>query len=167
MGKDFMRPEDEMMKLIADVAHADGNVRAVLMNGSRVNPNVGKDIFQDYDIVYYVRDVEQYKLDGDVSRKFGEIMIMQTPEDMDDPPPRGDGHYVYLMQFTDGNRIDLSIVPVGWIDKAGQDSLTKVLIDKDNLIDALPPPNDRDYLPKKPTAKAFEDCCNEFWWGCP
>ncbi len=24
-----------------------------------------------------------------------------------------------------------------------------------------------DYLPQPPTSKAFDDCCNEFWWVCP
>ena len=94
-------------------------------------------------------------------------MIMQTPEDMGDPPPTGDGHYVYLMQFADGNRIDLSIVPVDDIGEVGEDSLTKVLVDKDGIVGSLPPPSEKSYLPTKPNAKAFDDCCNEFWWVSP
>jgi aminoglycoside 6-adenylyltransferase len=39
-----------------------------------------------------------------------------------------------------------------------------VLLDKDHLIPELPHPSDRDYLPQKPTARLFDDCCNEFWW---
>ena len=31
----------------------------------------------------------------------------------------------------------------------------------------LPPPSDIDYLPKEPTEKLFQDCCNEFWWCSP
>jgi aminoglycoside 6-adenylyltransferase len=42
-----------------------------------------------------------------------------------------------------------------------------VLLDKDGRIKTRPPTNEGDYLPKKPTAKAFNDCCNEFWWVCP
>ena len=162
-----MRSEIEMMDLIVGAARADRNVRAVVMNGSRVNPNAKKDMFQDYDVVYYVRSVEAFKRDGGAPERFGEIMIMQTPEDMGDPPPVGDGHYVYLMQFADGNRIDLSIVPVDRIGEVGEDSLTRVLVDKDELIGSLPPPSEKSYLPTKPNAKAFDDCCNEFWWVSP
>jgi aminoglycoside 6-adenylyltransferase len=28
-------------------------------------------------------------------------------------------------------------------------------------------PSDSDHLPRPPTAQAFADCCNEFWWVCP
>jgi aminoglycoside 6-adenylyltransferase len=94
-------------------------------------------------------------------------MIMQTPEDMGDPPPDEDGGYGYLMQFTDGNRIDLGICPLAQIHEAVQDSLSVLLLDKDGIIGSLPPASERDYLPKPPTARAFADCCNEFWWVCP
>ena len=162
-----MRSDKEMLNLILNVAKNDDNIRAVIMNGSRVNPNALKDLFQDFDIVYFVRDVEPYKRNKTFIRPFGELMILQTPEDMVDPPAENDGHYTYLMQFLDGNRIDLSFYSLANIHTCIADSLTVVLLDKDHLIPELPPPSDRDYLPKPPTAKLFDDCCNEFWWVSP
>jgi aminoglycoside 6-adenylyltransferase len=159
-----MRSEKEMLDRILNVAERDDNIRAVIMNGSRVNPHAKKDPFQDYDIVYFVRDVEPYKRNSAFIKPFGELMILQTPEDMVDPPPDNDGHYTYLMQFLDGTRIDLSLCPLDTINTNIADSLTVVLLDKDHLIPELSPPSDRDYLPQKPTAKQFDDCCNEFWW---
>lgn len=162
-----MRSEQEMLDLILNFARECDDVRAVVMNGSRVNPNAKKDPFQDYDIVYYVRSVEPFRRNMDVVKYFGEIMILQTPEDMSDPPPEGDGHYTYLMQFMDGNRIDLSFNALHQTDVTRNDSLSLVLLDKDNLLGELPPPSDAGYLPQRPTAKAFDDCCNEFWWLNP
>jgi aminoglycoside 6-adenylyltransferase len=162
-----MRSEQEMLDLILTYAREHDEVRAVVMNGSRVNPNAKKDPFQDYDIVYYVRSVEPFIRNTDVVRYFGEIMIVQTPEEMHDPPAIGDGHYSYLMQFMDGNRIDLSFYAADQIDVTLKDSLSLVLLDKDKLIGELPPPSDVGYLPQRPTAKAFDDCCNEFWWLSP
>ena len=81
-----MRSEQEMLDLILTYARDHDEVRAVVMNGSRVNPNAIKDPFQDYDVVYYVRCVEPFRRNMDVVRYFGEIMIVQTPEDMIDPP---------------------------------------------------------------------------------
>lgn len=162
-----MRSDKEMLDLILNVAQNDDNVRAVIMNGSRVNPNAKKDPFQDFDIVYFVRDVEPYKKNEAFIEPFGERMIMQLPEDMIDPPADNDGHYTYLMQFLDGTRIDLALFSLENISALTANSLTVVLLDKDHLIPELPPPSDRNYLPKKPTAKLFDDCCNEFWWVNP
>ncbi len=71
------------------------------------------------------------------------------------------------MQFSDGNRIDLSFYPLDAIGEATKDSLTVVLVDKDNVLGDVPPSTDGDYLPEEPTAKAYDDCCDEFWWVCP
>ena len=94
-------------------------------------------------------------------------MILQEPEDMGDPPADKDGHYTYLMQFKDGNRIDLSFDPPELFKSVLEDSLTGVLLDKDGILGSVPPSSDKDYLPKPPTEKQFRDCCNEFWWVSP
>jgi aminoglycoside 6-adenylyltransferase len=159
-----MRSEKEILDLILETARQDERIRAVVMNGSRVNPNAPRDFFQDFDVVYFVTDVTPFRRNFEWIRRFGETMILQTPEDMDDPAPNNDGGYNYLMQFKDGNRIDLAFDPLSFITEITSDSLTTVLLDKDGCIPALPPANDGDYLPKPPTAKAFFDCSNEFWW---
>ena len=162
-----MRSEQEMLELIVNTAKNDERIRAVIMNGSRVNPNAPRDIFQDFDIVYIVTDVAPFRNNEEWARRFGEIMVMQMPEDVQDPPPSNDGSFVYLMQFTDGNRIDLSLFPIARLNELGEDSLSLLLLDKDGIIEPFAPPSDSDYLPKPPTAKAFADCCNEFWWVSP
>jgi len=162
-----MRSEREMLDLILGFARDHEEVRAVIMNGSRVNPEVKGDLFQDYDVVYLVRSVQPFRRNPEITRYFGDIMIMQRPEDMLDPPPEKGGHYAYLMQFIDGNRIDLSFYPLEDVDQVIKDSLSLVLLDKDKMIKELPPPSEQSYLPQKPSAKSFDDCCNEFWWLNP
>ena len=162
-----MRSEQEMFDLIVNTARQDERVRAVIMNGSRANPDGHRDIFQDFDIVYLVTDVEAFKRTPGWINCFGEMMVLQTSDDMYDPPSPEDGQYAYLMQFMDGNRIDLTLFPVARFPELEKDSLSVLLLDKDGIIQALEPPSDRDYLPKPPTAKAFADCCNEFWWVSP
>ncbi|PWW28941.1 aminoglycoside 6-adenylyltransferase [Cytobacillus oceanisediminis] len=160
-----MRSETEMMELILSAAKQDERIRAVIMNGSRTNPNVKKDIFQDYDIVYLVRKIESFTRDHSWVDVFGERIMMQLPEEKVLPPADGSGRFPYLMQFMDGNRIDLTLISVGKMDELLQrDSLSVLLLDKDGLVGPLPPSSDRDYWIKKPTAQEFADLCNEFWW---
>jgi aminoglycoside 6-adenylyltransferase len=163
-----MRSEQEVLDFILTTARSDDRIRAVILSGSRTNPNAPRDIFQDFDILYLVTDVAPFIDDHSWIQRFGELMIVQMPDAMHDPPPpRSDGRFAYLMQFTDGNRIDLTLFPLANFAELEIDSLGVVLLDKDNRFPALPPPSDRDYLPTPPTAQAFFDCCNEFWWVCP
>lgn len=162
-----MRTEQQMLDLILHTAQTDPRVRAVIMNGSRANPNARRDIFQDFDIVYLVTEVASYKANPAWIDVFGERMILQLPDDMTDPPPDPRDGYAYLIQFMDGNRIDLSLYPVDKLDKMERDSQSILLLDKDDIVKPFPPASDSDYLPKPPTAKQFDDCCNEFWWVSP
>ena len=161
-----MRSEQEMYELILGTAQNDDQIRAVISNGSRANPNAPRDIFQDFDIVYIVTNVSSFKNDPKWIKLFGELMIMQLPSEMQDPPPSNDGSYVYLMQFVDGNRIDLTLFPIAKLNALERDSLSILLLDKDGIIEPFPPSNETDYLPKPPISRAFADCCNEFWWVC-
>jgi aminoglycoside 6-adenylyltransferase len=162
----MMRTESEILELIINTAQSDDRIRAVLLNGSRANPNTSRDLFQDFDIVYLVTEAASFHHDVNWIKRFGEIMILQLPDDMQDSPRSPNEGFAYLMQFTDGNRIDLSIWPRDKLNERIKDSLSLVLLDKDRLIPPLASPNERDYLPKPPTAKQFADCCNEFWWMC-
>jgi aminoglycoside 6-adenylyltransferase len=159
-----MRSEKEMMQLILELAKNDERIRAVVMNGSRANPKARKDIFQDFDIVYVVMDVAPFKHDPNFLEQFGKLMILQKPDDMSDTPHNDRNPYAFLMQFADGNRIDMTLWPISKLSELSEDSQSILLLDKDNIIKPFPPASDKDYLPRPPTAKAFADCCNEFWW---
>ena len=162
-----MRTEQEMFDLILNFAESNESIRAVILNGSRANPNAPKDMFQDFDIACLVKDMNPYMRNANIPRYFSEILILQEPENMGEPSPEDAGSYAYLMQFMDGNRIDLSFhAPEKWKVVTG-DSQSIVLLDKDNALGELPPASDVDYWARKPTNKQFQDCCNEFWWMNP
>lgn len=161
-----MRTEQEMYELIIGTAQADERIRAVYMNGSRTNPNVPRDIFQDYDVVYVVTDNKSFYEDKGWIDVFGERLYMQCPDELDRSVGLDvdlDKSYGWLMQLADGNRIDLTVRPVrdsGVTD----DKLCKILLDKDGILPAIPDPTDEDYRVKKPTAAELYAACNNFWW---
>ena len=159
-----MRTESQMFRLIKEIANKDERIRAVFLNGSRANSNVLPDPLQDYDIVYFVRELTSFKQEEHWIDQFGERLIMQMPEAMVYPQKSQSIRMVYLMQFSDGTRIDLTLYPIDSLSEFSYDSLTKVLIDKDQRFQNLADSSEKDYLPRRPDEALFTDCCNEFWW---
>lgn len=160
-----MRSEQEMMDLVLGMAEKDKRVRAVTLEGSRTNPNVPKDLFRDYDISFHVTDMQSYIDQPDWIDAFGDRLIMQMPEAMAMFPPDLGNRFSYLMLFKDGNRIDMTLIPIEEKDEyVKEDKLMQVLLDKDGLFPNVPPSTDIDYWVKRPSAAFFADCCNEFWW---
>jgi aminoglycoside 6-adenylyltransferase len=94
-------------------------------------------------------------------------MVMQLPDEMGEDRDRPPVSYAYLMQFMDGNRIDLTIFPLAHLHAMARDSLSVLLLDKDGIIEPYSPPHEGDYLPQPPSALQFFDRCNEFWWVSP
>ncbi|GGA40273.1 aminoglycoside 6-adenylyltransferase [Paenibacillus physcomitrellae] len=160
-----MRDEQTMMELILGAAREDERIRAVALNGSRSNPAAPRDIFQDYDIVYLVTEVQSFIQDPSWIDRFGERIMLQCPELMTLIPPEANGRFVYLMLLADGNRLDLRLIPLEQTEAyLLEDKLTVILMDKDHLIPECIVPTDEDYRVEPPTAELFANCCNEFWW---
>ena len=76
-----MRNEKEMMDLILGVAKKDERIRGVYMTGSRTNPNAPKDVFQDYDIVYIVRETGSIREYRELIDFFGRRLYKQYQDD--------------------------------------------------------------------------------------
>lgn len=159
-----MRSTEEMLNLILNTAKECKSIRAVIMNGSRANPKVEGDIFQDFDIIYVVSELDSFTSDHSWIKVFGELLILQMPDKMGDEVTGNEEEFAYLMQFADGNRIDLTLISLQKYKNRIHDSLSLLLLDKDNVIPDFPPANESSYFPKPPTEKEFYECCNEFWW---
>ncbi|WP_226000637.1 aminoglycoside 6-adenylyltransferase [Paenibacillus sp. BJ-4] len=159
-----MRSEHEMFRTILQFAQEDERVRAVIMNGSRANPHAPRDIFQDYDIVFLVSSMESLIRDRRWISSFGELIIMQTPDEPMEPASMSCDRFAFLMLFTDGNRIDLTLCPADNIANWPRDSLSVLLLDKDGLVEPFPTPSLQDYKTIPPTAQIYANSCNEFWW---
>jgi aminoglycoside 6-adenylyltransferase len=153
------------MKLILDVAKNDKRIRLVTLEGSRANKSVPRDKFQDFDISYFVTDIDSFKSSDKWLNQFGQRILMQKPEDMELFPPELGNWFSYLMLFADDHKIDLTLIPIDELEQylSESDGLVKLLLDKDSKINKKMDPNDEKYHIKKPSAREFDDCCNEFW----
>lgn len=159
-----MRTPEEMFALFKRIARSDERVRAMTLEGSRANPGIAPDVWQDYDLTFLVKDVGEFTRSDEWLTGFGELLLLQKPEAMAlFEPGIPEGWFSYLMLFTDGVKIDLTLVPAA--DTARyfrQDPLIRVLLDKDGLCQGLSEPSDRPFWVQKPDAAFVRDCTNEF-----
>ncbi len=162
------RTEAEMLETILQYAREDERVRAVALAGSRVMPDAKPDKYRDFDITFLVTDVHPFTKGREWIGKFGEMLILQTPDDWYSHPYDYSGreNFAYLMQFADGNRIDLTLVDkVNWHREtpAEEAEPRRVLLNKDGL-EYPDVPGEGYYHLERPEEKEFLDTCNEFWW---
>ncbi len=150
-----MRTESEMLNLILQTAKSL-KVEAIAMSGSRTNPKAPKDVFQDYDVVYVVDDLDNLTSDLSWLDQFGTRIIEQHNV--------LGNRRLYLMLFEDGNRIDLTLCPTEYIQEwVDSEADYTVLKDEKGLFVPYSP-NPQRYWTSPASAIDFEKACNEFWW---
>lgn len=151
-----------VIQKILEVAVERDSVRLVVLNGSLANPNASKDPYQDVDVILFVRDVTSFIQDSSWIERFGELLIMQKPDG--DVTQRDYESYTYLIQFTGGHRIDLTVRSFELLNETlASDSLSLVLLDKDQVVGEIVP-TEQSYFVERPSAALYDQCWNEFWW---
>jgi len=163
-----MRTEQEMMELILNFAAQDDNIRGAYMNGSRANPMIPKDEYQDYDVVFACHDIQRYMDDHSWIETFGKVAILQEADKSDtqlyDISPRFES-YIFLILYQDDVRTDLCFKTMKQaLIEYGTDSSTVLLLDKDHRFKPLEPASDKDYHIQKPDQFTVECSINEFYW---
>jgi len=163
-----MRSETEMMSLILDFIAQDDNIRAAYMNGSRANPSIPKDEYQDYDVVFACHDIQHYLDNHDWIDHFGKIAILQEADQTETmlygAKPRFES-YIFLILYQDDVRTDLCFKKIDQaLKEYGTDSATVLLADKDHRFKTLDPASDKDYLIRKPSDFLVKTSINEFYW---
>ncbi|NJH66430.1 streptomycin resistance protein [Staphylococcus agnetis] len=158
-----MRTELEIFEMILNIGEQDERIEAILLNGSRANPNSVKDKFQDYDIIfstYYINEIIKQK---DWYKQFGDILIMQEPYFRIDKKQYD--IYTYLMQFQDMTRIDLRLMNPDYISSSMDDAYSKVLLDKTGEYQAFNFNKEYEmYVTKLATQNEFNKIINEIYW---
>ncbi len=162
-----MPNQDPILNLLRELAAADPHIRAAALSGSRTNPNAVTDAFSDYDVVFFTDDLpasRQENFPALLERTLGPLLILQCPDEMDDGAASAGRYYTYLCQF-ERSRIDLRLMAreqAGWYFST-EPGLTP-LLDKDRLLNGLTAIGPEVFAIIPPDLRAFENCCNEFYW---
>lgn len=153
---------DNFIRKILTFAENDHNIRLVLLNGSRANPNKIQDKYSDYDIVFGVLSFEIYETQFDWMNYFGTVIINQNNINY-----KNNIRYpIFLIQYNNNIRFDVSFFPINKIENILDDSLTVVLLDKDNNIKTEIKASEENYITKEPSVEEYKETTNEFWWCC-
>ena len=167
-----MQTEKEMFDIIINTARSDDRVLAAYLKGSRANPNVPRDIYQDFDIMYVVKETGSFRADPSWMNPFGKVILKQEQADVFGYGDRFglrrhyDKTYSWLLIFEDGNRIDIGVETLETMrEGCNRNKLFLPLIDKTGCLPQLPPPTDEEFYVRKPTEPQFRGCCNEFFWS--
>ena len=148
-----MRAESEMYDIIIRTAESDDRVLAAYLKGSRANPNAHKDICQDFDIMYVVKETESFRTDLSWMEPFGKVILKREQDDAFGYGERFkiqdhyDETYSWLLLFEDGNRIDIGVETLEAVQKgSNRNKLFVPLLDKTGCLPQLPPPTDEEFF---------------------
>lgn len=137
-------------------------VRAMLLTSSRAVPGAPVDIFSDYDVVLVLSDIHPFHADRGWLEAFGHVLVLYR-----DPVENDNGALKsgYVIQFEDGLKIDFSLWDIEILRRIIAspqpdpefDAGYRILLDKDHLTEALPPPTYSAYIPKPPTETEYRE----------
>lgn len=158
-----MKTEREVLEEIFNNASIEDDIRAVCMNGSRVNKFIEPDEYQDFDIAFIVNNYESFIQHVSFIKNFGERIISQCNRERSDSGIKD--QLFYMVLFENHMRVDFRFIPFEYIEAYRyEDYLLKVLIDKDHYFSDQSEPSDKKYHIMQPNQKRFDFVCNEFWW---
>lgn len=162
-----MRKEDIMFSELTVWAKANENIRTLILTSSQPNPNAYKDVFTDFDIEFFVDDLQSFLNSDKWLEHFG-VMITCIPL----KPVENEGWITRLVLFENGTKIDFQISTTESLQQLTNESQLppeydngyKVLLNKDNLTKDIALPTYTAFITQKPTEEEFYELMNDFWW---
>ena len=144
------------------------NIRAALLTSSLTNPNAPVDQFSDLDIDLVLSNYEEFLQDDSWISNFGNIIttIVEGEEAFDGRCSSR------MVLYEDYSKIDFLIFSVErFREEVAKETLHedwdigyRVLVDKDGLTAAMPPPTHKAFTIEKPTEEKFHWVLNNYWW---
>ncbi|UUX33126.1 aminoglycoside 6-adenylyltransferase [Fundicoccus culcitae] len=160
----MMRTSQEMMDQLYAFVETHDAIRVFAMEGSRMNPEIVADAYQDFDVTFFVEKLDRWIKDESWLDYFGERTLVQKPDAME-LFEAGEFGFSYLILFADGQKMDLTLNELTDLNTyLAEEPLGTVLVDKDGRLDEAVVADASKFHLKKPSAAEFDDCCNEFWW---
>ncbi len=156
------------LQAIETWAQQNPEVRALLLTSSLVNPLAPVDSFSDLDIELIFDNNEPYLESDTWLSVFGDPIAM-----IEEGEACFSGkHGMKMVLYRDGIKVDFKLYSAAnFVKEVAAPELPedwdigyRILLDKDGLTTAMKPPTHQVSIIKKPSADAFKQLLNDFWW---
>lgn len=163
-----MKVREEKLTSIVKWAEKNGDVRAVLLTSSLVNPLAVVDEYSDLDIELILEDNTNYISDKSWTLNFGNpIAMIEEDENCFE-----DKHAMKMVLYEDGVKVDFKLFSKSkFLKETEQKELPedwdigyKILIDKDGITKQMLKPTYQVSIIQKPSEEKFRQTINDFWW---
>jgi Streptomycin adenylyltransferase. len=166
--------EDPVIAKLIQWAEGRDAIRAMLLTSTRAVPNATVDELSDYDVVLVVEDIHPFHEERSWLKDFGEVLVTYWDPIYPDPE-YGLEKFGNVIQYADGLKIDFTLWPLALLKKivqspalpAEMDAGYRILLDKDNLTQAIKSPTYTAYIPVPPTKEAYQKAIEEFFSDAP
>lgn len=156
--------EHQLRLKLMEFALEDENIKCMIETGDRTNPNIKKDELYDYIIVYGVEDLNEYRSSRKIEEYFESLIILQKKEGTKFLKQFSQNSIRYLLVLDDITKLDLTFILYRDAqDYLNKDSLSKVLLDKEELLEGPEEISEANYLQHRPSEQEFMNCCNNFF----
>lgn len=174
MNQPTQYPHDDVIDKLIKWADQRDSIRAMLLTSTRAIPNASVDAFSDYDVVLIVKDIHPFYEDRAWLEDFGEVLVVYWDPIYPDPD-HGNEKFGNVTQYTDGLKIDFTLLSVEWPKKvieaaklsAELDAGYRVLLDKDHLTEGMKSPTYTSYIPPRPTNEVYQKIVSDFFSDAP
>jgi aminoglycoside 6-adenylyltransferase len=150
-------------------------VHAMLLTGSRANPNASVDAWSDYDLLLVVEDIHPFFVDRAWLEDFGRVIVAYWDPIHPAPDFAGLEQVGNVVLFQDDLKIDFVLWPVESLRRlarspalpADLDLGYAVLVDKDGLTAGMPAPTHTAYIPTPPANEVYQKVVEDFFSDVP
>lgn len=166
--------ESEVLDALNLWAERRDDLRAMIMTSTRAVPAAKVDVFSDYDIILFVKNIHPFHKDRSWLATFGDVLVAYwDPIHRDEDS--GNEQFGNVVQFSDGLKIDFTLCPIATLQHivtrgelpAEYDAGYRILLDKDALTEGLPAPTYQAYIPKRPSEELYLTQINDFFSDVP
>lgn len=158
---DGMRSLNQVLRQLIDFATKNDNIRGLVLQGSFVNSKASIDKFSDLDPLFYCKNVDEFILDFEWKKEFGEV-ISYFHDDWE--MHEGLRGYTRLTIYKDGLKIDFGFQDIALAKYANEMNLYRIFVDKDKVIPAPSVTDDSKFFVKKPLNSEFQSVLKDFFF---
>jgi len=146
----------------------------MLLTSTRAVPDATVDEFSDYDVVLIVENIDPFYRDRSWLQDFGEVLVAYWDPIYPDPD-YGHEKFGNVTQYSDGLKIDFTLLPVSWLKQVSEASVLpaeldagyRVLLDKADLTKEMKSPTYKAYVQTPPTNEEYQRAINDFFSDAP